>query len=437
MASSIKALNKDGRGATVVTFATSNIAHATPPFEPTVKFDNNVVTHTYKQHDDPSSESKSSLQVEAANAIRKVRMDPPCESKLETDTSVEPMDAISMARKTLSASDDIEAKWKAFQNAFDAMNKLLVENISEQMMKAEKCKKEHVTIDIQTATKMLKESSNIVILTGAGISVSSGLPTYRGNDGVWTKSSKNYTPEEIATLRVFEEDTEWSWEYYRGVAARCQAAKPNVGHKALVEIQRHFENEGKKFQLVTTNIDDLHRRAGSKNFFELHGNITKTRCTNPECRGELIRDLPGKEEDVISNVPRCKFCDEMKDTGLKPPLRPHILWFDEGYEEHLHSIKSVFRAVEAADLLLTIGGTCTTGGPRRILDKAHEFDIPVIDLNPTPNNDICEVKLHQLLSTADDALPTIVKSLQRSSVSIKGKSKAKAKQARKNSSRVH
>jgi NAD-dependent deacetylase len=240
---------------------------------------------------------------------------------------------------------------------------------------------------------------------------------------VWTKSSKNYTPEEIATLRVFEEDMEWSWEYYRGVAARCRAAKPNAGHKALVEIQHYFEHKGKTLDLVTTNIDDLHRRAGSKNVFELHGNLTKARCTNPECKGELIREMPVEEEHATSHIPRCKHCDVMNDTGLTPPLRPHILWFDEGYTEELHAIKSVYQAVDAADLIVTIGGTCTTGGPRRMLAKAHELDIPVIDLNPKPNNDISEVKMHQLLSTADDALPRILKSLQRSTTTpTKGKS---------------
>jgi NAD-dependent deacetylase len=288
------------------------------------------------------------------------------------------------------------------------MNQLLIANIGKQMMTPEA--REHEVIDIKKATQMIRESSKVVFLTGAGISVSSGLPTYRGNDGVWTKTSKNYTPEEIATKRVFEEDTEWSWEYYRGVIKRCEAAEPNNGHKAIVALENHFADLGKGFQLVTTNIDDLHARAGSRNFFELHGNCTKARCTNVECRGNLIRAVPTKDPGCPSYVPCCKHCEE---NGSKTPLRPHILWFDEGYEEELHRIDSVFKAVEEADLLITMGGTCTTGGPRRILQKADELGIPVIDINPKANDAICEVKLMQLVCTCDEALPKIVKSLQR------------------------
>jgi len=412
---STKTLKEGGNGHRVVTVAVSHEATAPPPAEPerAVRFKEGPTIHTYERDiaEDPAVEERRDLRVEARDALEKARSTghtPP-----STDLADTTEQALADARQALKSSDDIEAKWKAFQQAFDSMNKLLIANISQSLnLEAEECKKEHVEIDLQRATEMIRESSKIFILTGAGISVSSGLPTYRGNDGVWTKSSKNYTPEEIATLRVFEEDTEWSWEYYRGVFARCQAAEPNAGHAAIADLQKIFEDQGKIFQLVTTNIDDLHRRAGSTNFIEIHGNITMTRCTNESCQGKLIRPMPTKEKGARSHIPRCDCCSEMEGVGMKPPLRPHILWFDEGYTEELHSIKTVFKAVEEADLVITIGGTCTTGGPRRILQKAHDFDVPVIDINPKANTDISEVNLLQLLRTADDALPKIVKSLQ-------------------------
>ncbi len=175
-------------GATVITFTTSDHVCAPPPIEPNVHLnDNATATHTHeRQPDEHTVDMKRTLQVEASESIttQRARSDPSSPEILKAATSTDPSnsftDTLLIARQTLSASYDIEAKWKAFQQAFDNLNKQLIDNIG-QMMDAEagNSKKEHVTIDLQTATRMLQDSSRVVFLTGAGMSVSSGLPTYR------------------------------------------------------------------------------------------------------------------------------------------------------------------------------------------------------------------------------------------------------------------
>jgi hypothetical protein len=193
MALSVKVQNQDGMGATVITFVTSDHVCAPPPIEPNVHLnDNTTPTHAYERHpDEHAIDMKRILRIEASEAItaQRARSDPSSPENIKAATSTDPSnsftDTLLIARQTLSASYDIEAKWKAFQQAFDNLNKQLIDNIGQMMhAEAENNKKEHVTIDLQTATRMLQDSSHVVFLTGAGMSVSSGLPTYRLGSGL-------------------------------------------------------------------------------------------------------------------------------------------------------------------------------------------------------------------------------------------------------------
>ena len=153
----------------------------------------------------------------------------------------------------------------------------------------------------------LLSSARIAVLTGAGVSKESGLRTFRDTmDGLWAE----YRPEDLATPEAFERNPELVWEFYAARRLKTGEVQPNAGHFALVEMERHISH----FTLITQNVDGLHRRAGNKNVVELHGNITRVKCSHG-C-GVLMEweEAPGK-------TPTCPTC------GAK--LRPDVVWFGE------------------------------------------------------------------------------------------------------------
>ncbi len=224
-----------------------------------------------------------------------------------------------------------------------------------------------------------ERSGKVVVLTGAGISAESGIPTFRGKEGYWVVGSRNYMPQEMATHEMFERapDEVWRWYLYRfGV---CKDAKPNAGHEALVLLERAL---GERFTLVTQNIDGLHRRAGSVRVFCIHGDAAFVRC-DAEC-GFGVGDLPPivprgdgaltPEERALLTCPRCG--------GW---LRPHVLWFDEYYDEPHYRMESALGAASAADLLLVVGTSGATNLPMQIGRLAFTRGAALVDVNPEEN----------------------------------------------------
>ena len=118
---------------------------------------------------------------------------------------------------------------------------------------------------------LLKNARSVVVLTGAGVSAESGIPTFRGNDGLW----KQYRAENLATPDAFERDPKLVWEWYDWRRCLIAKAKPNAGHFALADLERHVPS----FTLITQNVDDLHDDAGSSNVLKVHGSIWMVRCT--------------------------------------------------------------------------------------------------------------------------------------------------------------
>lgn len=171
---------------------------------------------------------------------------------------------------------------------------------------------------------------SIAVLTGAGISAESGVPTFRGEDGLW----RQYRAEELATPWAFQRDPALVWEWYdwrRGLIASCA---PNAAHQTLVEMDRRCQN----FMLVTQNVDGLHRGAGSERVVELHGSIWQVRCTEENTVFEN-HDVP-----LHQVPPRCS-CSAL--------LRPHVVWFGESLEPEM--LGAAYRAVERCDLMLVVG----------------------------------------------------------------------------------
>jgi len=172
--------------------------------------------------------------------------------------------------------------------------------------------------------------SNIVILTGAGISAESGLATFRAEDGLW----ENHRVEDVATPEGFARDPELVHEFYNTRRKAGMAAQPNAGHKALARL----EHEGTaKVLIVTQNIDVLHERAGSRNVIHMHGELGKSRCTACHrllpCDGDIWTD---------------SICPACGGTGT---LRPHVVWFGEMPLE----LERIYGALAGCDLFLSIG----------------------------------------------------------------------------------
>jgi len=220
----------------------------------------------------------------------------------------------------------------------------------------------------------------VVVLTGAGISAESGIPTFRGTEGYWVVGSRNYMPQEMATRRMFDRAPEEVWRWYLYRFGVCRHAQPNAGHHALVALEDAL---GDRFTLVTQNIDGLHRRAGSRNLYCIHGDAAWVRCAD-ECGAGLL-DLPDlgqrAKDDPLTIADRqkltCPRCGSW--------LRPHVLWFDEYYDEPYYRMESSLRAADRASLLLVVGTSGATNLPMQIGEIAFSNGAAVVDVNPDPN----------------------------------------------------
>jgi NAD-dependent deacetylase len=252
----------------------------------------------------------------------------------------------------------------------------------------------------------------VVALTGAGISAESGIPTFRGEDGYWVVGSKNYMPHEMATLEMFERAPEEVWRWYLYRFGVCRSAEPNAGHRALVALDRAL---GDRFHLVTQNIDGLHLRAGATpdRVSCIHGDAAFVRCAEGCAPGKLplpemgSRDAatPFTTEDAARlSCPRCG--------GW---LRPHVLWFDEYYDEENYRMQTALRAAAEADLLLVVGTSGATNLPMQIGELAWRRGIAMVDVNPEENpfSELCERSARGFFArgTASERLPDIVAAL--------------------------
>ena len=300
------------------------------------------------------------------------------------------------------------------------MNKQMINNIAEALGKSHltaDTEVNHRLISIKDCAKLVSkpECKNVVVLTGAGISVDSGIPTYRDDNGYWTKGSENYRPQEIATRAFFDKNPTEQWKRNFRIAQLFQKSKPNEGHRKLKDLEDFCIANKKSFQLITQNIDALHLKVRHTNeVFCIHGDMSYARCPNigynccdlanvkvafPKIPKELEE---GSDKDIL---PKCKECGSI--------LRPHVLWFDENYSESLYKLTSTLEAVGKADILIVIGTTYQTGLPRRILGICKNKKIPVVDVNPKLNCDVCITDLLQIKETASNFLSKLMTIVRR------------------------
>jgi NAD-dependent deacetylase len=218
----------------------------------------------------------------------------------------------------------------------------------------------------------IRESKGLLVfLTGAGISAESGIPTFRGPEGYWTVGSSVYHPQELATSAAFQRMPDEVWRWYLHRRRVCRQAEPNPAHLALSDLEGGLDE---RFLLITQNVDGLHLRAGNtqQRCYEIHGNIDYMRCSR-DCSSALYPI----ETDVVADL-LCPLC------GTR--ARPHVLWFDECYDETLFRFESSLRAASQCELIVTIGTSASTNLPVQAVALAQRSGAVHIDINVTAND---------------------------------------------------
>ncbi|HEY75618.1 MAG TPA: NAD-dependent deacylase [Thermoflexia bacterium] len=198
---------------------------------------------------------------------------------------------------------------------------------------------------------------SVVVLTGAGISAESGVPTFRGPEGLW----RSFRPTDLATPEAFRRDPALVWEWYDWRRQRIAACQPNPAHRVLAEMEAVIPD----FTLITQNVDGLHQAAGSRNVLELHGNIWQVRCTTCRWSGE-DRRVPLPEIP-----PRCR-CG-----GL---LRPDVVWFGESLPPHI--LEAAWEATSRCQVMLVIGTSAVVQPAASLPVTAKRNGAYLIEVNP-------------------------------------------------------
>lgn len=232
----------------------------------------------------------------------------------------------------------------------------------------------------------LRKASDLVALTGAGVSQESGLRTFRdAQTGLWAQ----YKPEDLASPEAFRRDPRLIWDWYAWRREAVKGVRPNSGHYALAEIEKRVP----KFTLITQNVDGLHSMAGSQTVLELHGNIQRVRCADCYTFAETW-------EDDIESVPRCRNCG-----GL---LRPAVVWFGEALPRD--QLEAAVEAARSCDMFFSIGTSGVVQPAASLAFAAHNRGAVVIEINaePTPLTSKADYVFH---GKSGEILPELVKAV--------------------------
>jgi NAD-dependent deacetylase len=232
------------------------------------------------------------------------------------------------------------------------------------------------------AAEWIREAKSVLVLTGAGVSAESGVPTFRGPEGLW----KDFRPEELANREAFLRDPALVWKWYLWRRQRIKRAQPNPGHAALARLEIKKE----RFWLVTQNVDGLHDRAGSKRILKLHGDIWMMECwrcgrTRQDARVR-IRDLP----------PKC---------GCGGMMRPGVVWFGEALPPE--PWKAAVEAARRADLMLVLGTSAVVYPAAQLPEIMLARGARVVEINPevTPISRLVGISLR---GRTGELLPVLV-----------------------------
>lgn len=234
--------------------------------------------------------------------------------------------------------------------------------------------------EMEMVKALLDSSKRVVVLSGAGISAESGVPTFRGRDGLW----KTHRPEDLARPDAFEAHPELVWEFYnwrRDMVSKCE---PNPAHYALAEMERQIPN----FLLITQNVDGLHGMAGSRKLIEMHGSLWQVKCTKCTHAREDRSQLP--------ELPECPVCGHL--------LRPGVVWFGEPLIPGV--LKVAIDHVGKADVFISVGTSNLVQPAASFYQLAKDHGAVTVEINlePTPNTGLMDFALH---GKAGEILPEL------------------------------
>lgn len=228
----------------------------------------------------------------------------------------------------------------------------------------------------------------IVVLTGAGVSVASGLPTYRGAGGLWTKPDT----VKLSTLQDFETESDSYWKFWGKLKAAAAQSSPNQAHIALADWERKLTSE-QKFTLITQNVDELHQRAGSSNVVELHGSVFQTRCSDTKCASPPFRDPLTYEQ-----TPLCKECGSA--------LRPDIVLFDEMLPAQADWNSK--RALRDCDLFIAVGTSGMVSPASNFVNSAKYAQARTILINLEKMESRNPSFDEEIIGAAEEVLPHLL-----------------------------
>lgn len=252
------------------------------------------------------------------------------------------------------------------------------------------------------------EGKTTLVVTGAGVSLASGIPTFRGSDpgAVWANDVM-----EKGTRAFFKKAPHESWLWYLARFERARDAKPNPAHRALAEWEQWQKRQGRDFLLVTQNVDTLHEQAGSHALVKVHGSADQVRCTRHSCkRGPPWGTIPLAEVDLAplradpgpETVPRCPECTSK--------LRPHVLWFDEMYTEHeSYQFDHVLLQAKRARLVVFIGTSFSVGITDLISEKGQRNGARLFSIDPSGTPPAAGIRV--VAERAEELLPRLVAAL--------------------------
>jgi len=237
--------------------------------------------------------------------------------------------------------------------------------------------------DLAAFRKLLASAKSVVVLTGAGVSAESGVPTFRGAGGFW----RQYQAQDLATPGAFYRDPSLVWEFYHYRREVMLSKSPNPAHLAIAECAERLKGEGRRLRVITQNIDELHTTAGTKNLLELHGSLFRVRCIDcgqvtenkdsPICKALEGRGAPDPDAQAAripeKDLPRCQ-----KPTcgGL---LRPHVVWFGENLDEQV--LDTAHEELESCDLCLVVGTSSVVYPAAMFAPQVASRGIPVAEFN--------------------------------------------------------
>ncbi len=232
--------------------------------------------------------------------------------------------------------------------------------------------------------EILSNAKHVVILTGAGISSESGIPTFRGEEGLWQK----FRPEELANFNAFMDNPKLVSEWYNYRRNIINKVKPNAAHHTLVE----FESVFPYITVITQNVDGLHQKAGSSHVIELHGNIYRNYCIECGKRYDYVK------LDTRNGAPACEEC-----SGL---IRPDVVWFGETLP--MDAIQDAQQHAASADVMFSVGTSAVVYPAADLPRAAKTHDAYLIEINPEPT-DISMIADETIHNKAGEALPVLLK----------------------------